>query len=269
MTATKNNKTGIRIRSIEDWAEKVAVKKTKKHVIQDLLPAKKGEYMAIAGRTGIGKTNLTLHLAFCLSTGTPFYGLKCWRSKVAFLEFEGDDSNIMDRYNKIKNYFPSTEKRLKFGMIPLSNPKDMFEDILTQTEGCPMLIIDPVKFLIPGDYLKPKDASSFIRRFKEMLSSNKKVAIISLPIRKPNEKSLIQPGDVYSMKGATEYADSATSVLLLEKKSYSRENSDQVTLHFAKSRIASQHLETLDLNFNRKKCLFESKNDIVIETAEE
>jgi hypothetical protein len=255
MGAIKHRETGITIRSIEDWADRISSKKPRRHIIQDLLPARKGEYMAIAGRTGIGKTNLALYLAFCLSTATPFYGLDCRKAKVAFLEFEGDDSNIMDRYNKIKRNFPSTERRLKFGMIPLSNPKDMFKDILAQTEGCHILIIDPVKFLIPGDYLKPKDASLFIRHFKEILSSNKKVAIISLPIRKPNEKLLIQPGDVYSMKGATEYADSATTVLLLERKAHSR-NDDEITLHFAKHRIASRELKPINLIFSRKRCVY-------------
>jgi len=58
---------------VEKWAEDIAQRKPRPHYIQDILPAKRGEYMAIAGRIGIGKTNLTLHLAFCLATGTPFF----------------------------------------------------------------------------------------------------------------------------------------------------------------------------------------------------
>ena len=97
-----------------------------------------------------------------------------------------------------------------------------------------------------------------------MLSDNKKVAIVSLPIRKPNEKSRIQPGDVYHMKGATEYADSATSVLLLEKKSYSRDDA-KVTLSFAKHRISPRELKPIDVQLNRNRCLFESVEGLVSE----
>ena len=115
-------------------------------------------------------------------------------------------------------------------------------------------------FLVLGDYLKPNDAAIFIRQFKENLALHRMAAIITLPIRKPNEKLRIQPGDVYQMKGATEYADSATSVLLLEKKSHGRSN-DEVTLHFAKHRIASKELKPIALKFRRKKCIFMAQDE--------
>lgn len=244
------------IQPVEDWAEDIAERKPRKSVIEDILPAKKGEYIAIAGRTGIGKTNLSLHLAFCLATRTPFFGRECRKSRVAFIAFEGDEPNIKDRYDKLKGYFPPTEGRLFFGMMPISNPKSLLKEIFGQTKGCGVLIIDPVKYIVSGDYLKPRDVAIFVRQFRENLAIHRKVAIITLPIKKPNERSLIQPEDVYEMKGATEYADSATSVLLLEKKSYSRSSSKKVTLHFAKHRIAARELKPVNLRFSLKKCRF-------------
>ena len=65
-------------------------------------------------------------------------------------------------------------------------------------------------------------------------------------IKKPNEASLFSPGDVYSLKGATEYMDAATTVLLLERKKQTQsrgglfvpvDENDQV-LYFAKQRLA-------------------------------
>lgn len=246
---------------VEEWVEDIAKRKPRRNVIQDILPAKRGEYIAIAGRTGIGKTNLSLHLAFCLATGTPFFGHECRRYKVAFLAFEGDEANFKDRYDKLKSNFPPTEGRLFFGMMPISNPKHMLKEVFNDTKGCSILILDPVKYLVSGDYLKPRDAAIFVRKFRENLAHHRKAAIISLPIRKPNVNSLIQPGDVYSMKGATEYADSATSILLLEKKPYSRSSSNKVTLHFAKHRIASKPLKSIDLRLKRKKCMFEAESE--------
>jgi len=256
-----NMEIEIAVQRVEDWARDIATRKPRPHVIRDILPTRRGEYMAIAGRTGIGKTNLALHLAFCLATGTSFFGHECLKVKVAFLAFEGDEANILDRYNKLKGNLPPTKGRLWFGMIPISNPRHMLKEIWEKTQGCKIVILDPVKYLVSGDYLKPKDAAAFIRQFKENLAHNKMAAIITLPIKKPNEKSLIQPGDVYQMKGATDYADSATSVLLVERKSYSR-SSDEVTLHFAKHRIAAKELTAINLCFNRDSCLFEPESEV-------
>ena len=247
------------IKPIEEWAEALANRKPRPQLIQDILANQRGEYMAIAGRTGIGKTNLALCLGFCLATGTPFFELKCRKVKVAFLAFEGDSFNLMERYNKLKGNFPPTERKLRFAMLPLSNPKHMFDEVFDKTDGCRVIILDPVKYIVLGEYLKPKDADTFLKRFKEYLPIHKMSAIITLPIRKPNEKSLIRPGDVYSMKGATEYSDAATSVLLLEKKAYDR-SSDEVALHFAKQRIAPRELGSINLSFNRNSCLFEPQN---------
>jgi len=134
----------------------------------------------------------------------------------------------------------------------------MLQEVLDKAYGCGVVIVDPVKFMVSGDYLKPDDAAKFIRLFKEQLASHRMSAIITLPIRKPNVKSLIQPGDVYSMKGATEYADSATSVLLIEKKPHSHSNNEMI-LHFAKYRISTKELKPIDLHFNRRKCMFEEE----------
>lgn len=263
----ETSETGVRVLPIEEWAEGIANRRPRLQVIQHLLPSKRGEYIAIAGRTGIGKTNLALHLAFCLATGTPFFGLECQRIRVAFLEFEGDEANIKERYDKLKRNFPATEGRLFFRMMPLSDPKAMLKEIMVaaEAEACRILIVDPVKYLVLGDYLKPNDAAIFIRRFREELFLHRMAATITLPIRKPNDNSLIHPGDVYQMKGATEYADSATSVLLLEKKPHSRRSSDEeitkVTLYFAKQRIAAKELKPIDLAFNRNRCMFTAEDE--------
>lgn len=255
------------ILAIEDWATDLARRPPLPHLIKHILPAQKGEYIALAGRTGIGKTNLALHLGFCLATGTPFFGLECRKVKVAYLAFEGDARNLMDRYNKLKLNFPPTERRLRFDMVSISNPKRMLKDVVYKAEGCRVMIIDPVKYMVAGNYLKPDDAAQFIRLFKEQLALHRMASIITLPIRKPNAKSLIQPGDVYSMKGATEYADSATSILLIERKSHSRSDNETI-LHFAKHRIATKELKPLDLHFNQEKCTFEKEEGVEIHETE-
>lgn len=260
--------------TIEEWNRMIKQKKVMPQLIQDILTDEKGEYMVLAGRTGIGKTNLILDLAFCLATGTPFFGLKCEKTIVNYMAFEGDPSNMRDRYLKLRRNFPATEGQLYFEMLPIESPLKLTKEVfgkLKKTDGCKVIILDPIRYIVLGDYLKPLDVAAFIGSFKELLTICGASAIITLPIRKPYAaKGIIRPGDVYSIKGATEYVDGATSVLLVEKRAYSQQRSrnrqnsgDSVTLSFAKHRIATRELTPVHLQFDRNKCKFEPKEGLI------
>jgi hypothetical protein len=258
--------------TIEEWHKMIKKRKPVSQLIQEILPDQPGEYGITAGRTGIGKTNLSLYLAFCLATGSPFFGLKCEKVIVNFMAFEGDPSNMAQRYLKLRGNFPDTEGRLRFEMLPIENPLRLLEVVfgkLKKTTGCKVVILDPVRYIVPGDYLKPKDVAAFVGEFKELLTAYGVSAIITLPIRKPGPvQGLIRPSDVYSIKGATEYVDGATSALLIEKQAYTR-SKDRVTLHYPKHRIATKELKPINLRLNRNKCMFEEEEGSDIHETDE
>jgi len=56
---------------LDDWLDKINTQVKPPYIVTDLI-ANTSEVNAIAGRSGIGKTNLCLQLAFSLSTGKPF-----------------------------------------------------------------------------------------------------------------------------------------------------------------------------------------------------
>ena len=58
------------------------------YIIEQLMRPDSG-YGIIAGRTGLGKTNLMLNLSFWLALGKPFFGLNVRESKVCYFAFEG------------------------------------------------------------------------------------------------------------------------------------------------------------------------------------
>ena len=277
MTRKNNLQTKAKpvgIQSIEEWSKMMKERKRAPQLIEELLADEKGEYMVLAGRTGIGKTNLVLNLAFCLATGTPFFGFKCRKVVVAFVAFEGDPTNMADRYEKLKQYFPDTEGRLHFEMLSIGNPAELAETVFTKlkhTARCKVVILDPIKYIVPGDYLKPVDVKSFIQEFKELLVVCGVTGIVTLPIRKPYAaKGIIRPGDVYSIKGATEYVDGATSCLLVEKRTYLQQRNryrnksgDSVTLSYTKHRIATRELGHIHLQLDRDKCIFEPVEKMV------
>jgi hypothetical protein len=85
-------------------------------------------------------------------------------------------------------------------------------------------------------------------------------------IRKPENKNcLIRPEDIYNIKGATEWVDSATSALIMEKRQWGKPGESR--LSFAKQREASsQPLQDLELKFNYETCSFEYRE---VEVSEE
>jgi len=244
--------------TVEEWMEMIENMKQEPQIIQDLLPDEQGSYGVIAGRTGIGKTNLVLHLALCLATGTDFFGLECQELNVAVVAFEGDPKNLLERLKKINTTFPKVGNRLMFEVMPIQNPIQMLKDLRKKLKNsrAQVVILDPIKYLVIGDYLSPKDVAPFVQMFQEMLTEQGMSAVVTLPISKPQDsKGLIRPSDVYSIKGATEWVDSATFCLLVEKKAYSK-SSDEVTMSFAKHRIASRELNDEHLTFDRETCTF-------------
>jgi len=232
------------IPNIKDYFEGVKNRKPRPAYIEELVPQKPGEIVVIAGKTGIGKTILGLHLGFCLSTGTPFEGFKCQKIIVGFLSLEGDDSNMMDRYNKIHAQYPDTGENFRFELLEKKKPTALMREVEMKLDGCDVVIFDGSRYLVRGDYCKPKDTRDFLTDFMVMLRSNSIVAIMSLQIKKPDNRYLATPGDIYSIKGATELVDDATTAMLLERTPQAR-NKLHTTLYFSKTRMASREIPDL------------------------
>lgn len=206
---------------------------------------------------------MQLYLGYCLATGSPFYGLKCAKVPDAtLLVVENTPKSIRDRVDKIDAAFEDKDNNFLFDMLSVEAPTQMSATVyerLRKTDAR-VVILDPIKYLVPGDYLKPEYAAKFIQVFLEMLTVLGMVAIITLPIKKPpsgKQESLIHPEDVYAIKGATEWMDSATTAILLEKRAYSRKRlGEEITMSFPKHRIADRVLSPINLDYDYDTALY-------------
>lgn len=216
-------------------------------IIINILPAQPGEYIIVSGRTGIGKSILMIHQLYCLGTGTPFFGYPCRQVTAGLMVMEGDRNNIQDRIKKIKAQYPPTNEIVfdfRLETRPLEDNLDYYRDTF---KGCQVVMLDNLKQVTSSERLKPQYASEWVTTFHSFLQELGAVGILTQHIKKPNENSLIEPGDVYSLKGATEYVDDATTVILLERERQGRNplgrftpvDLDTLTLYFAKQRIAT------------------------------
>ena len=100
----------LTIPTIGEWEASIKSRKLKPFIVDQLMSGQAGEYLMLSGRTGVGKTNVALRLAYCISTGKPFFGHACKQLDVAYLVFEGALKNYQDRISKIKKLFLLTWK---------------------------------------------------------------------------------------------------------------------------------------------------------------
>lgn len=245
------------IPTIDSWKQEVKLRKIRPFIIDQLASGQPGEYLMMSGRTGIGKTNLALYLAYCLATGTEFYGHKCRQTKVAYLAFEGGIANYQDRIAKIEKLFPSVEERLHFDVIPPNDPTTLYIETmvkLSKLEDCKVVILDGSYRLVSGDPSKTSDAKTFCMNLQSHLMELGMYGVLTVQITKPNRNSLVQPLDTYSMQGAAGFADKSETVILLEKQ-MRKEN--EFRLHVAKSRVAVECVDPVDLIFHYDQCHFE------------
>lgn len=247
--------------SIDEWLEKT--ENPPPSYIDQLLPAEPGEYMLVAGRTGIGKSILVIHLALCLVNGIPFFGFNCRKIKVGCLVMEGGVNNVRDRLRKIIPQYPSKEN-LRFEMRPPLLLEKHTDEFMQLFKGCQVVILDNLRQVAPGRYLEPTAAATFLKIYQACLGKIGAVGIITCHIKKPNPNSLI--GDIYEIKGATEYVDACSTALLLERKRQPRSEDgsqfgkvdySRVMLHFSKARIATKDLTPLELLRNYEEAGFD------------
>ncbi|MFC1902844.1 AAA family ATPase [Chloroflexota bacterium] len=234
-------------------------------IIENILPAQVGQYILVSGRTGIGKSILMLNLLYSLGTGSPFFSFECRQTRAGLLIMEGDRNNLQDRIRKVKEQYPHTDNialDLRLEPKPLEKNLDDYKKVF---RGCEVVMLDNLRQVTTAERLKNEYASQWIDIFHKFLTELGAVGILTHHIKKPNSNSLIEPGDVYELKGASEYVDDAATVILLERQRQQRSifgqfmplNPNEVTLYFAKSRIANRTLEPIKLTRNYETAGFD------------
>lgn len=239
-------------------------------IIQDLLPNASTEYLLLCGRAGIGKTNIVLHLAFCLAIGKPWFSHKTKQCRVGYLGFEGAPRKLLARFDKLQNSYGDPGDYLCVNRAyPFKLVKDGVDRFLQIIEGLDVIIIDPLRYIVPDDYTKPEAASAFISTLKDSCAKAGTIPILLHHVRKPDRRLAVRPEDLaFEVKGATDYVDAAATVLLLERARQPRDkdgrfgsNSDDRILHFCKVKDAPTELLPLRLRFNRDTLIYEPALD--------
>ena len=254
--------------SLQDWSEEIRSQPPKVDLLEGLLVDTTGISM-LGGPPGRGKTNLLLQLAFCLSTGVDFIGMKTPNPVVvSYATFEGSEQKLLKRLDKLSPNFNAALFNDNFFFERNSSMwiNTYFKELVNIGAGSKLFILDPLKDLCFGDPNKTDIAHQVLQLLKKLSEETGAHILLGHHVTKPrNEGDLLHPGDMFRLKGSGEYADQAETVLMLERTSQARNNKgkfqsvrdDNVTLYLAKVRDAEEDTEHIDLHFNRKTLMHE------------
>lgn len=257
----------------EEWAAINYAPETP-DIVESLLPDEPGAFLLITGRSGLGKTNIALHLAFCIATGTPFYGLTCQPKVVGYLALEGSRHNLIERLNKVKQHFPKADN-LRFELRQPFLLETHLEEFKDTFAGCQVNILDNLRQVTTAQYLKPEYAARTIKLYSDVLREIGQVGVLTHHIRKPDKGSqfIDDPGDIYEIKGASEYVEEATSALLLERARHGHNSKGQfvkvdpneATLYIGKHRVAEREIpDGIELTFDYDRCEWREDSNMAI-----
>jgi RecA-family ATPase len=274
---TENDLEWSPMPSMRKFVQQVRAKPSLPFIVDELIPAQPG-YILLAGPAGIGKTHLTTQLLTCLAEGADFLGFHTSSIKGSYLGFEGGKEMMCERIEKILKFCSNgVADMVSFDIIPtkrLSGNESWFMD-MAELDGkeLSVLAIDPLKYLIGSDYTKPGEAIRFIERLQAFHDHNNLVMFLTHHIRKRDQRSILDPSDIMDeVKGAGDYADHATTVMVLERERQLRVIGDRgfapvrkgyFTLHFPKARHARGTLEPITLRFNKDTLQFEKVEPVL------
>jgi hypothetical protein len=178
---------------------------------------------------------------------------------------EGGAQQIANRVEKLSRHFNGIPDDLYMqseAPIPLyAKGKMHLEGLL---DGLKVCFIDALKYIIPGDYMKPADVLKGLNTLQEIQDNTGVTFVLVGHIRKPSLKTVSRPEDYWTeLKGPTEYLEMANSGLLLTRPRHSQNekgqfasNPDDRELYFIKARDSDRELPPLKSRFSREELLF-------------
>jgi len=255
----------IGIKTAKDFVSELRNRPKIPFLIDQLLPDST-DPMIVCGRPQIGKTNLSLYMAFCLATGQPIFSFKTQQCKVGYLFMEGGAQQIATRVEKLSNHFVGIPDSLFIDQVDPMPLNDKGQARLSEiTYSLKVCFLDSLKYIIPGDYMKPADVLKGLSALAIIQQATGCTFILIGHIRKPDRKVVSDPDDYWTeLKGPTEYLEMANSAILLtrprhihgEAGQFQPVSPDDRQLFFIKARDADRELLPLALKFYREELLF-------------
>ena len=218
--------TTLRIDGLSNHLSHIPVQE---ELIQQLLLPK--QLMMVAGQFGIGKTNELLHLSHCFASGGSWHGLEIRPSVCLYMIWEGDPRKIGERIKIIETQYAqricSSFIRFVSKKIPLNTAqgRENLSRIVSDLKPKPEIILmDPFKRTVSGDYTKPGGADLWIEGANEVAKALEVAIITSNHTNKIVYRSNSTPDELSAdrVKGAGDLLDGVDAAILLAEEKVNR-----------------------------------------------
>lgn len=208
--------------AMEDFIRRAKQIPDTKDIIDDLL-AEAGDIFVIGGRPGIGKSWLLRQMAFCLSTGSNFMGYAVKKCLMGIIAFEEPKHKIAEKLELAQKHFPGGRMLFqKHKPIWINYPDgkqyllELLAGLKAEHPELKVIGLDPWKYLIKG-VSKQDNILQAISNLKEIQDQLGISFVIAHHITQMDKRYRLDKPDVFSLKGFNDLAETAETVIILER----------------------------------------------------
>ncbi len=211
-------------------------------IVQDWLPC--GYATLLAGHGGVGKSGIALHLAACIATGTPWWGLPCEMRSVLYLSCEDRENVIHWRIKRVAaNLDVPMSAMYKLSIIDLVGYSTIlwepnnygnggyamaFAELQAWMTGHEVVIVDGISDTYGGDENKRAQVKAFVNALVSLIDPLRGAVLLVGHVSKPTLNGVSAEG--YSGNTAWHNSVRARWYIYPEKPKEEGDRSDNKSL---------------------------------------
>ena len=199
-----------------------------KDIIEGLL-SEGGDIFAIGGRPGIGKSWLLRQMALCLSLGKDFLGCHTKKCLMGIVAFEEPMHKIASKLEMARDkHFQGGDMFIvKQRPIWINTPEgsqyllELFTGMKAENPTLKVIGLDPWKYLVKGIDKQGSvlDALANLKIIQEKIGIS---FVITHHLTQQDKRYRLDKPDVFSLKGFNDLAETAETVVVLERGTQER-----------------------------------------------
>jgi len=204
-------------------------------LVEGLVP--ESSMALFAGRQGEFKSYLSMYLAWCIATGTPFLNKKVKKGRVLYVDEENSIEEINARFEKLKNTFKELARKPKGNILGYADlEKDVTDNMaLMFSKGIKMnmmgktkleetikefkpiiVIVDSLVRVMDGDENNAGDARKVFNTIKD-LSKNFGCSFFFLHHMRKFAQTRTGKVTVDDIRGSSDFTAAPSSILLMNR----------------------------------------------------
>lgn len=207
--------------------------------VQELLP--KGGVLLLYGVTGVMKSWLAQHMAFCIATGSDWLSFRTVQGRCFLANFEISPSSYHHRLELMSQHFALEEQmfiQASPSIMYLEQEENFREFQAAIEEAQPeVIILDCLSGCFGGDENNGREVSDFIAKMTELRGNNRSLVII----HHSNKNPLAQATD--KARGHTKLTGWVDSILYVVNQPSCKQ------IQFSKTRHATRTIHSMNVVF--------------------